>query len=255
MYFQILLCASSERRLSLLTLPLIASLRLPPEPHKATNRILSSTQTRTPSLHCCWLFLPRMRVSAADYTSWHSWLAWAYGSDSALTDLERKPQGLDEISRWSKIRVDLHYLVFKFNCFVQCQLFIMFRFPWKYEISRWNNTTYSQRKLALNSSEVSNRKRTRKLKLSSSVISQSGNSCAFSQTAQGKVDQCQYLAGFFQDTNFNLKPFHSQDFKINSPYLHTILYIHFLQRKFWKLCCLGWADFQDFPGTVIIFQS
>lgn len=143
MYFQILLCASSERRLSLLTLPLIASLRLPPEPHKATNRILSSTQTRTPSLHCCWLFLPRMRVSAADYTSWHSWLAWAYGSDSALTDLERKPQGLDEISRWSKIRVDLHYLVFKFNCFVQCQLFIMFRFPWKYEISRWNNTTNS----------------------------------------------------------------------------------------------------------------
>ena len=114
----ILLCTSSERRLSLLTLPLIASLRLPPEPHKATNRILSSTQTRTPSLHCCWLFLPRMRVSAADYTSWHSWLAWAYGSDSALTDLERKPQGLDEISRWSKIRVDLHYLVFKFNCFV-----------------------------------------------------------------------------------------------------------------------------------------
>ena len=76
------------------------------------------------------------------------------------------------------------------------------------------------------------RKRTRKLKLSSSVISQSGNSCAFSQTAQGKVDQCQYLAGFFQDTNFNLKPFHFQDFKINSPYLHTILYIHFLQRKF-----------------------
>ena len=143
MYFQILLCTSSERRLSLLTLPLIASLRLPPEPHKATNRILSSTQTRTPSLHCCWLFLPRMRVSAADYTSWHSWLAWAYGSDSALTDLERKPQGLDEISRWSKIRVDLHYLVFKFNCFVQCQLFIMFRFPWKYVISRWNNTTNS----------------------------------------------------------------------------------------------------------------
>ena len=143
MYFQILQCASSERRLSLLTLPLIASLRLPPEPHKATNRILSSTQTRTPSLHCCWLFLPRMRVSAADYTFWHSWLAWAYGSDSALTDLERKPQGLDEISRWSKIRVDLHYLIFKFNCFVQCQLFIMFRFPWKYEISRWNNTTNS----------------------------------------------------------------------------------------------------------------
>lgn len=143
MYFQILLCTSGERRLSLLTLPLIASLRLPPEPHKATNRILSSTQTGTPSLHCCWLFLPRMRVSAADYTSWHSWLAWAYGSDSALTDLERKPQGLDEISRWSKIRVDLHYLVFKFNCFVQCQLFIMFRFPWKYEISRWNNTTNS----------------------------------------------------------------------------------------------------------------
>ena len=99
------------------------------------------------------------------------------------------------------------------------------------------------------------RKRTRKLKLSSSVISQSGNSCVFNQTAQGKVDQCQYLAGFFQDTSFNLKPFHSQDFKINSPYLHTILYIHFLQRKFWKLCCLGWADLQDFSGTVIIFQS
>lgn len=66
-------------RIHIWILPLTASLRLPPETHRATNRTLSSSQTGTQSPHCCWIYLRRTTVAVASSTSWHSWLAWACG--------------------------------------------------------------------------------------------------------------------------------------------------------------------------------
>ena len=68
--------------MNLFNLLLTASPRQPPEPHRATSRILSSSQTGRPSPHCYWLYLPRKTAAAARCTSWHFWLAWAYGSSS-----------------------------------------------------------------------------------------------------------------------------------------------------------------------------
>ena len=50
---------------------------------------------------------------------------------------------------------------------------------------------------------------------------------------------------FSQDFKFHNKPFHSQYFKINSPYG---------LRKFWEPNCLSKADFHIFPGPVVFFN-